>query len=315
MLKKFDVSVIIVSYNCLNILDDCLRSLFEFTKGITFETIVIDNNSTEGSVDDVVNKYPDVKLIKNDSNKGFSAANNQGIQIASGKYHLFLNNDTVLIENVIKAVYDFAESKKEDVIVGCKLLNADMSLQTSVDCFPTVWNTFTENFFLYKLFPKSGFFNKYYINYQFANSPCTVEVVKGAFLYASAGVIEKYKGFDDRFFFYAEETDLCYRFAKDGGKVYFYPNSAIIHLGGATTDKYQWFKFKNQTIAATQFFQKHFTGLRFVFVILIRFAGLVIRIPLYLLMGLLSFKKSLFIKSYYYFRQLFIYPENLFKQK
>jgi GT2 family glycosyltransferase len=310
--EKFDVSIIIVSYNCLNILDDCLKSLFFHTKDISFEIIVVDNNSTEGSVDAIIKKYPEVKLIKNDTNRGFSAANNQGISVANGKYFLFLNNDTVLLENTIKAVYNFSERMNEDVIVGCKLLNSDKSLQASIDCFPTVWNTFTENFFLYKLFPKSGFFNKYYINYQFSETPCIVDVVKGAFLFASAKIIKKYNGFDERFFFYAEETDLCYRFSKDGGKVYFYPETAIIHLGGATTDKYQWFKFKNQTIAATQFFQKHFTGLKYFSVILIRYAGLTVRIPLYFIMGCLLLNKNLFLKSYYYFRQLFIYPKNLF---
>lgn len=307
-----DVSIIIVNYNCLDILDNCLLTLFQFTAGINYEVIVVDNNSTSGNVEEVTNKYPGVILIKNKTNAGFAAANNQGVKIAKGRYILFLNNDTVFKENVIKATVDFADSKNEPVIVGCNLLNPDGSNQESADCFPTVWNAFTENFFIYKLFPKSAVFNKYYIKYQNYNEPCEVDVVKGAYLMGPKEIINKYNGFDERFFFYAEETDLCYRFKKDGGKVYFYPNASLIHLGGATTDNYPWFKYRNQHVAIIRFYQKHFKGLSFAAVILIRYTGLIIRVPLYAILGMLTFKKYLFLKSFYYLKQFFIYPKNIF---
>lgn len=315
MRENIDVSIIIVSYNCLDILENCLLSLFKHTEAVSFEVILVDNNTTIGSIESVTEKFKDIILVKNNENRGFAAANNQGFALARGKYILCLNNDTVFIENTIKKVYDFSESLSEPAFVGCKLLNSDGSLQASIDCFPTIWNVFTENFFLYKLFSNSALFNKYHINFQYAAVPQEVEVVKGAFIFAPKSVIDKYHGFDENFFFYAEETDLCLRFKKDGGKVIFNPETSIIHLGGATTDKYPWFKYENQHIAITRFYQKHFEGIGFASVILIRYIGLLIRIPVYVFAGIVTFRKYLFIKAFYYLKQFCIYPKNVFKNR
>jgi len=310
-----DVSIIIVNYNCLDILDNCLRTLFEHTKGITFQIIIVDNNTTQGSVDDIVGKYKDVLLIKNDTNKGFAAANNQALPYVKGKYILYLNNDTVFIENVIKTVFDFAESLKEEAIIGCKLLNSDLSLQESIVRFPTIWNVFSQSFFLYKAFPKSALFNRFFIGNLHLNAPSSVDVVKGAFFFANTSLIQKFNGFDERFYFYSEETDLCYRTWKDGIKTYFFPLASIIHIGGVATDLDQWFKFKNDSVADIQFFQKHFHSFSFALFLVIRYLGKIIRIPLYALIGIFTFRKKLLIKSYYYFKQLFVYPKNVFNQR
>ncbi len=310
--NSVDVSVIIVNYNSNDLLENCLSSLTKFTNEVSYEIIVVDNASKPNKVGEVVSKYPEVVLIKNSINRGFSAANNQGIKIAKGKYILILNNDTVFIENTIKKVLDFVQHKNEEVIVGCKLLNKDGSWQNSFADFPSPLNYFTSNFFLYVLFPKTKF-NKYNQFNKRVSEIKEVDFVTGAFMFCNANVIKKLNGFDERFFFYSEEIDLCYRFKQNKGKVFYYPFTSVIHLGGATVEKMQWFKFENQAKVYIQFPQKHFTGFKFLISILSHFLGIIIRIPISILIGLLTFRKSYLIKSYFYTRQLFIYPRNVFK--
>lgn len=313
MSSVVNVSIIIVNYNCFDILDNCLASIFQFTTNCSFEIIVVDNHSTEGDVEQVTSKYSNVLLIKNDRNIGFSAANNVGFTHAHGKYILILNNDTVFHENTLKVIYDFAESLNHESFIGCKLLNKDGSHQVSLVDFDTVANSFGENFFFYKLFPNPKFFNRFHANYKKELNAFEVDVVKGAFIFCSASALKKMNGFDGRFFFYAEETDLCYRFKKKGGKIYYYPHTSIYHLGGATTDKNLLFKYKNQSIAKIQIYQKHYNGIEAFLLKAFHYTGMLLRVPLYFLGGISTFNLSLIKKSFYYFKTLFVYPKNTFR--
>jgi hypothetical protein len=311
---QIDVSVIIVNYNSFILLDECLKSLFDFNRNLSLEVIVVDNNSNEGNIESVLKNYPSVILIKNKNNLGFAAANNQGIKIANGKYILFLNNDTVFLDDAIAQAFNFAESQKKKLFIGCQLLNKDFSKQESVVEFPGLWNAVTENLFLYKIFEESSLFNKYYQNYIEYDSPQLVDVIKGAFMFCSANAVKMLHGFDERFFFYSEETDLCYRFKKLGGEIYFLPDVEIIHYGGEATDKNLWFKFKNQTTGKIQFYQKHFRGWKFNALLFVHLFGLFLRGIIYPLGGILMLKKSLFIKGYYFIKQMFVYPQNKFAE-
>ena len=160
---EIDISIIIVNYNSTELLKNCLDSIEKFTSGINFEIIMIDNNSMTGDFDELLKYHDKITLIKNDVNRGFGAANNQGFEAAIGKYVLLLNNDTILSENSIKKVLDFAETLEGNETIGCKLLNEDKTIQKSVYEFPNLLNVFTSNFFLYLLFPKSKYFNKYHL--------------------------------------------------------------------------------------------------------------------------------------------------------
>lgn len=306
-----DVSIIIINYNSNELLKDCLDSFYKTADGYTFEMIVVDNSDERYNAKPIVEQYPCTKFIKNEVNLGFSLANNKGIEAAEGKYILILNNDVIFTENTLKVLKDYCDSLNGEVIIGCKLLNADGSHQDSLVEFDNPWNTFTENFFLYKLFPRSKYFNKYYQNYIETTEPFEVDMVKGAFMFCTADLIRKIKGFDKNFYFYYEETDLCYRFKKMGGRVIYFPGTSIIHLGGATTDSMPWFKFKNQTVSKIKFYQKNYKGAAFFLPALFHYTGVLIRVPVYFLMGVLKGKKSLFYKSFYYFKQLFIYPKYL----
>jgi GT2 family glycosyltransferase len=307
-----DVSIITVTRDQFELLGKCLRSIEKYTKGIEFEMIVIDNKSTKGDTEEITKKYNFVKLIKNSSNRGFAAASNQGAQIAIGKYLLFLNDDTELLENTIEKVYRFAE-KMGKVIIGCKLLNSDQTHQPSTSELPNIKNIINSNFFLYSLFPKSKLFNKFYMNYSDIKEPVQVDYVIGAFLFIEKSSFLNLGGFDTRFYLYTEEMDFSYRFNKSGGKVYYFPNSSIIHIGGATLKAENWFTILHKNLSMIQYYQKNFSGLSFVIALSINYLGIFIRIPLFFLLGLIRRDKYFISRSYNFIKLLFIYPKNVFK--
>ncbi len=308
-----DISIVIVNYYSTELLKGCLDSIYNYTQGIEFEIIVVDNGSLAGEVENLIREYSGIKLIKNESNKGFGAANNQGAEVARGKYLLFLNNDTILQENSIKKVFDFADSIQGENVIGCRLLNQDNSTQKSVFDFPTLANVFTSNFFLYLLFPKSKHFNKYHLMNKGIDVITEVEVVTGAFLCIEKRTFRKLGGFDERFFFYMDETDLCYRQKKKKGKVIYFPETSVIHLKGKSAKGESWFKNKYQSISTLKFFQKHFSGMSLLLAIVFHYSGLLLRIPIFLIGGILLMKKDLVKRSLYYLRLIFIYPANEFK--
>lgn len=313
--STLDCSIIIVNFKDYKMIDNCIESIITNTESIKYEIIVVDNASVGYKIDKLGDKYQCVKIIKNKENRGFAAANNQGISIAKGKYLLLLNNDTLFLENSLKKIIDFAQCKQDDLVIGCKVLNADKSRQVSVWEFDNVLNSISESLFIYKLFPTSKLLNRFYLNYLDIKEPVEVDAVKGCFLFCSSYIAKRLNGLDERFYFYMEETDFCYRLKKAGGKVYFFPGTEIIHLDGASTENVQWFKFKNQAIAKIQFFQKHACGLKFFLLLFTYYLGIFLRVFVYLAIGGLRLKKYMLRKSFYYLMELTVYPENLFNKK
>ncbi|MFA7420472.1 MAG: glycosyltransferase family 2 protein [Melioribacteraceae bacterium] len=307
-----EISIIIINYNGFDLLEKCLSTLQEFTKAM-YEVIVVDNGSTIGDVDEVTSPFENVITIKLGENKGYAAANNIGIKEATGKYLLLLNNDIVFTEDVISATIDFSKSVNDEAIIGCKLLNEDGSHQVSVIDYDTISNLFGENYFLYKVFPTSKMLSKWNRNYKLTGKPEEVEVVKGAYFFIPRKVYDIVGLLDERFFFYYEETEYCYRYTNAGGKVYYFPLASIVHLGGSSSDSNLWFKFYHQHIAKVQFFQKHFAGIKFISACAIHYSGLLIRVPFYFLAGLPKMNTGMFKKAWCYLKTFFIYPKNIFK--
>ena len=308
-----DLSIVTVTRNQFKILNKCLKSIEKYTSGLDFEMILLDNHSTTGDTEDISKNYSFVKLIKNDTNKGFAAASNQGAKLAKGEYLLFLNDDTELLENSIEEVFRFAKDKG-DVIAGCKLLNTDLSHQHSISDLPTISNVISANLFLYKLFPKKRMFNKYYLNHYEIKEPIVVDYIVGAFLLCRRDTFERLGGFDTRFYLYTDEMDLCYRFNKLGGKVYYYPLTSIIHVGGATLKAESWFTIMNKNLSSVQYFQKHFKGLKFFLTVSVQYFGILIRIPLFFIIGLLKMDNYFLSRSYNFLKLLFVYPKNVFNK-
>ena len=303
-----DVSIIIVNYNNFDLLVNCLNSILKYSVDVTYEIIVVDHNSSEGDVSDVIRKYEGVKLIKNSSNLGFGAANNAGSRIAGGKYLLLLNNDTELVEDSVSRVFKYAEISGEHLIVGCKLLNADLTPQESTYSFPSLWNIFTENFFLSKMFPKSKMLNKAYLSFIDISEPVDTDVVKGAFLFINSECYSDLNGFDERFYFYSEETDLCLRFKRRKNKIIYFPNTSIIHYGGENVGNDSWFTHKNLAIGKIQYYQKNFRAFKFICALILHYSGIIVRIPVYILLSFFLMKKAYLYKSFYFFKQLFLCP-------
>lgn len=229
------ISIIIVNYNTSDLLINCINSIYENAGSINFETIVIDNNSTDDSVARVRKLLPQIKIIVNDQNVGFAKANNQAIKKSVGEVILLLNSDTVILDKAIDKSYQFLRDYPDAGIVSCKLLNPDRSLQPSCRSFPSVLNYFSESFFLYKLLPHSRIFGKPYMTFFKYDEIKKVDVVMGAFMMIRRNVFNDIGFLDEDFFMYSEETDFCLRAHRQGWGIYFYPDAEIIHLGGGSS--------------------------------------------------------------------------------
>tara|TARA_Y100000590_G_scaffold382759_1_gene452970 strand:- start:1390 stop:2313 length:924 start_codon:yes stop_codon:yes gene_type:complete len=231
-----ELSIIIVNYEMGNYITQCIDSIYKETKKIDFEIIIVDNSRSRNDHDVLKEKFPGIIIHFNDKNLGFSKACNQGILLSSGKMILFLNPDTIVLNGAIDRVYEFINEDSDAGIVGCKLLNFDGTLQYSCKSFPSIWNLFCEAIYLYRIFPKTKLFGSYHMSCFDYDSIQDVDVVMGAFMMLKRGVIDSIGKFDESYFMYSEETDLCYRAIQKGWKVQYYPNSEIMHRWGGMSD-------------------------------------------------------------------------------
>lgn len=230
-----DLSVILVNWNTRQILQDCLESVYRETEGISFEVFVVDNASSDGSAEMVCRQFPQVRLIENETNRGFAAANNQAIAQAQGDYILLLNSDTIVLDNALAKSVRFARQYPKAGIVGCRVLNADRTLQPSCFMYPSLLNLFLLTTYLSRLFKRSRFFGRERMTWWNRTDERTVEVVTGCFMLIKRQVIEDIGLLDEAFFMYGEETDFCYRARQAGYDLLFTPEAQIIHLGGASS--------------------------------------------------------------------------------
>jgi O-antigen biosynthesis protein len=256
-----DVSVCIVNWNTRELLFNCIDSIQKKTSGVSFEIIVVDNNSHDGSVEMIKQHYPYCKLIASKENMGFSRGNNAGLKEASGKYIIFLNPDTMLATNALFGMFQFMENDRDVGAVGCKLLNQDGSIQLiCARTFPTLWNQFCYLMLLNRLFPMSKLFGTIEMGYWNHIDSRDVDCLSGACIFARKQIIEKLKGFDDMFFMYAEDVDLCYRIGKEGWRLYYLANEAIYHLEGQSSKQktQKFFSIIAQRDSTQYFFLKHF---------------------------------------------------------
>ncbi|MBA7636301.1 N-acetylglucosaminyl-diphospho-decaprenol L-rhamnosyltransferase [subsurface metagenome] len=229
-----DVSIIIVNWNTRDIIRDCLKSVYEQTKGISFEVIVIDNASSDGSVEMVKSEFYQVVLIENKQNRGFAAGVNQGIAVAKGRYALVLNSDTIVCDNAIEKTVQYADKHAEAAVVGCQVWENSDTIQMTCFRFPSVLNLFLHTFALNKIFKNNHFFGREWMLWWPRDSEREVEVVSGSFMLVRRNAIDDVGLMDESYFLYYEETDWCYRFAKGGWKILFWPRAKIIHVDGGS---------------------------------------------------------------------------------
>jgi GT2 family glycosyltransferase len=253
-----DVSIILTSWNVCNLLRDCLRSVYEKTHRIAYEIIVLDDASTDGTADMVSEEFPEVKLIVVQRNLGFAGANNRAVELASGKYVLLLNSDTLILNNAIKALADFLDAHPEVGVCGGWLKNKDLTSQVSFGHFPSLYQAVVDAFFLNDLFPNAHLPNRATRPDGSISEPIEVDYVSGAVLLIRRKLIDQLGLFDQRFEAYCEEVDLCYRVKKEGKRsVYFVPDAKIIHLGGASYGQLQKRKIQIHYSSYNKFLRKY----------------------------------------------------------
>lgn len=257
------LSIIIVNYNVEYFLEQCLHSVRKACKNIECDVYVVDNNSVDGSVEMVAEKFPEVILIANKDNPGFSKANNQAIQISKAEYVLLLNPDTVVEEDTFEKVVDFMDQHPDAGGLGVKMIDGKGNfLPESKRGLPTPAVAFYKIFGLSKLFPKSKKFAKYHLGHLNNDETHEIDVLSGAFMLMRKETLDKIGLLDETFFMYGEDIDLSYRITLGGYKNYYYPETSIIHYKGESTKKGSLnyvFVFYNAMIifAKKHFSQKH----------------------------------------------------------
>lgn len=233
----FDLSVIIVSYNTCRLLDECLASLTEVElppRGM--EIIVVDNASSDGSQAMVRQKYPQVQLLALAENVGFSAANNRGTAVSSGRYVLFLNSDTVVSEQALVQPLHYLEDHPQTGAITVRLYYPDGQRDPDNHRgFPTPWNSLCHFTGLSRLFPKQPLFNGYFQAYADFDQTHAIEVIAGSFMMMPRQLIDELGGWDETYFFYGEDIDFCYRIGAAGYDIIYYPHVDVLHYKGASS--------------------------------------------------------------------------------
>lgn len=257
------LSIVIVNYNVEYFLEQCLNAVRKACKGIESEVFVVDNNSVDGSLRMLRNKFPEVMLISNQENVGFSRANNQAIKLAKGKYILLLNPDTVVEDDTFTKVIEFMDQHPDAGGLGVKMVDGQGKfLPESKRGLPTPLTAFYKIFGLSALFPRSRRFGRYHLGFLNENEIHKVEILAGAFMLLRKETLEITGLLDEAFFMYGEDIDLSYRIVKAGYSNYYYPHTRIIHYKGESTKKSSVnyvFVFYNAMII---FARKHFSRQR-----------------------------------------------------
>lgn len=254
------LSIVIVNYNVAYFLEHCLYSVRNALKGIEAEIFVVDNNSVDNSIAMLKEKFPEVILIANKDNVGFSKANNQAIRISKGEYVLILNPDTVVEEDTFAKCISFMDSHKDCGALGVKMIDGSGKfLKESKRGFPSPWTSFCKMSGLTSLFPHSKKYANYYMGHLSEDEVNEVDILAGAYMMMRKECLDKVGLLDEDYFMYGEDIDLSYRITKGGYKNYYFPKARIIHYKGESTKKASMnyvYTFYNAMVI---FAQKHLT--------------------------------------------------------
>lgn len=242
-----DLSIIIVSYNSKDYLINCLKSI-----NYDAEIIVVDNASSDRTVEEINKLFPGIKIIENYNNIGFAAANNQGIKQAKGRYILLLNPDTKILDDALSKMISWMDSHAKAAVSTCRLLNDDNSFQPTGGYFPTLPSLFFWQFFLDDILP----LNSYHPKPSFYQKERELDWVTGAFFLFRREIIGNAGLLDEKFFMYAEELEYCFRIKKAGFRVFFTPIASITHYGFKSGSKEKALVSEYESLK--YFYQKHY---------------------------------------------------------
>ncbi|MDG5768010.1 glycosyltransferase [Balneolales bacterium ANBcel1] len=295
-----DISIVIVNYNVKEFVANLLGSLEKAAHGLKLQIFVVDNASSDGSAGYLKKRYPDVNYILNNDNIGFGRANNQAIRQARGKYTLLINPDTIVRQDTLTVMFRHLEDHPDTAAAGCKILNPDGTFAPeSRRSVPTPMSALYKMVGLPRLFPNSSRFSAYYLGGTDENTAGPVPVLSGAFMFFRTDVLKELDGFDEQFFMYGEDIDLCYRVQKKGWKIDYQPATSIIHYKGESTKKENLDYVITFNKAMYQFFKKHYSfGYTFFFRIFI-LSGIVVK-------GLISYLNTIARKVFQPVVDLFV---------
>jgi N-acetylglucosaminyl-diphospho-decaprenol L-rhamnosyltransferase len=227
--KRIDVSIIIISWKMYKLLETCLRSLYNYTNGINYELIIIDNNSCDGTSEMIKEKYPDVILITNSFNKGVAPARNQGMQLSKGKYILILDADMEFVENSVLKLYKFMELNPKCGMVGSKLIDSYGAIQYSCKRFPTLFSFIFRRLEKFPLIAGSKILRYHTMQDWDHSSIRFVDYLIGACQFIRSEVVKKIGYYDSNIFYGPEDIDYCIRIWRAGWQIAYYPETKIIH--------------------------------------------------------------------------------------
>lgn len=231
------LSIVIVNWNERDMLRDCLTSVARALEPTLDEVIVVDNGSHDGSAGMVAEEFPSVRLVRNRDNRGFAAANNQGLALARGRYALLLNNDTLVHGDVLTRSCGYLDAHCDVAVLGCRVLNGDGSLQPTCSQYPSFLNLLLLTSGLWKLrWPRP--LGRYQIAHWNRDDERDVDTVSGCYMVVRASAIDEVGVLDERFFFFGEETDWCKRFRDAGWGVRFAPVGHITHFGSVSARRH-----------------------------------------------------------------------------
>jgi GT2 family glycosyltransferase len=252
------LSIVIICWNDLKVILDCLASIYRETSAISFEVVVSDNGSTDGSLESIRERFPEVRIVENGANLGFARGNNAGIDVACGEYVLILNPDTIIHDRALERLVGYAETRPDAGAFGCRVLNPDGSFQNPARPLPTVRGALVSALYVRWLSRLSDAFEAdLYCNWA-GRTERPIGFQSGCCLMVRRRLLEQLQGFDERFFYHFEETDLCCRIWNSGSRVVFYPGAEITHLGGQSVGRFP-IRFALETYRSRyRYFYKHF---------------------------------------------------------
>lgn len=255
---KPKLSIVIICWNDLRVIGDCLRSIYQGTRRTDFEVIISDNNSIDGSVEFVRKNYPSARIVENGANLGFAKGNNAGIRVSQGDYVLILNPDTIIHKGSLDTLVAFAERRPEAGAFGCRVLNSDGSYQVSARLFPTVWRYWVSALYLKSLANLCPLFTYEEYPRWRGETERVIDWQSGCCVMFRGDLLKRLRGFDEQFFYHFEEVDLCRRVWNAGFPIVFTPEAVITHLGGQSVSRFP-IRFEIEKHRSRyRYFYKHF---------------------------------------------------------
>jgi len=262
VMRAHKLSIIIVSWNVKDLLRRCLNSVIESLRSgegqqLSWQLIVVDNASTDGSEAMLREEFPQVHLIANEENVGFTRGNNQGIAFSDGRYVVLLNPDTEIVGHALEEMVAYMEAHHQVGALGPQLLDPDGQVQSSRRRFPSLSTAYMESTFLQQWFPESDILRRYYVLDSSDDETQAVDWVVGACLLMRREALEEVGPLDERFFMYSEELDWCYRVKKLGWRVVYLPTAQVIHHLGKSSEQVLPVRHIQFQRSKVLFFKKH----------------------------------------------------------